>query len=378
MLTIKECLYLLKKYTGGKASSAEKALIEQAYNTMESQQASQEVSPEQLQIIGETLHSRIINMQARSKQKRLWYYSGAAAALLLFASVWIWSAGDQNTETNPNITVEHVFPNGKAPIAILPNGRRIHLDHIKSGIAMTPDALLYTDGSPITETTDWTALATPLIEIITPRGTQYHIVLEDGTKVWLNAGSRLKYPLHFHQDQRHVELDGEAFFEVAHQQVETEGIKRRKPFVVKTSKQQVNVLGTAFNVYDYSLEHTVRTTLLQGKVQVDYPASDRHIDLLPNEQSTWVQGTLRKENVDAELVSNWREGYLSFDEASLSDVATYLSRWYDIDVIVKGKPGSDKFQGRISKQEPLSKILRILHEANVKYTFDKNLLTLHL
>jgi len=189
-------------------------------------------------------------------------------------------------------------------------------------------------------------------------GGEYFVVLSDGTRVWVNSTSEFVYPVQFIGDRRVVQLKGEAYFEVKHDPA--------RPFIVQVRDVETRVLGTAFNVSAYENEESVYTTLLTGKVQVslmDQKSDIPSMILKPGMQSCWKSGTgefsVRK--VDTKNVVAWRYGEFVFDEDDIEVVTRMLSRWYEVRFVYDGKrKGRHTFSGKMSKDEKLESILKIL------------------
>lgn len=164
--------------------------------------------------------------------------------------------------------------------------------------------------------------------LITPKGGEYKLELADGTKVWLNCDSELKYPVAFIGKTRKVVLTGEAFFEVA---------KNGKPFIVETTDLTMEVLGTRFNVSAYKNEKNVQATLVNGSLKVESKggsSANQSITLVPGKQANFDKefGTLESREVDANLYTSWIDGYLRFEGQPLESIMRNISRWYNIDV----------------------------------------------
>lgn len=191
--------------------------------------------------------------------------------------------------------------------------------------------------------------------IETPRGGQYQIKLPDGTRVWLNASSSLRYPAVFARDNREVELKGEGYFEVSKD--------KRRPFKVKSGIQEVKVLGTHFNVSAYSDEAMIRTTLLEGVVQVGLlkgGAAEKNVLLKPGQQSLMSLKELKVSNADTEESVAWKNGYFKFNDESIESILKKISRWYDVDVSYEGKMTDKIFNGKVSRYGNVSDVLQIL------------------
>ncbi|WP_167618283.1 FecR family protein [Maribellus sediminis] len=194
------------------------------------------------------------------------------------------------------------------------------------------------------------------------------VTLEDGTQVWLNAGTTLTYPTTFAAKERVVELNGEAQFKVAH--------NADIPFDVKTQSGIVKVHGTTFNVAAYNDDSEMVVTLIEGKVSVENPHGDLLAALSPSEQLhiDKVSGKLTLKKVNTEFYSNWIEGKLLLDETKLSDLIKILERWYNIDIRLLNKDlGNIKISGTISKNKPLDLFLKVLEGMyNIKYEYIYN------
>ena len=200
-----------------------------------------------------------------------------------------------------------------------------------------------------------------------PIGSQVvQISLSDGTEVWLNAGSQLRYPSHFGPGRREVTLKGEAYFEVSKGRPE-------QGFTVHTRQMDVQVLGTRFNVNAYNNEICTKTTLLEGRVMVQTPNGDSAV-IHPGQQAYQSASGVEVQDVDAQTYIAWKQGYFMFNRSSLSDIARQLQRWYAISVDYDSLP-SLHFTGGISKSVPLSEVLEMLEKSGkVRFEFkDKRL-----
>lgn len=196
--------------------------------------------------------------------------------------------------------------------------------------------------------------------LITPKGGEYNLVLADGTKIWLNADSKLKYPVKFSGIKRVVELEGEAYFEVAK--------NVNKPFLIKTNDYNVEVLGTVFNLWAYKEENKVMTTLVEGSVKIkDFDGSGNGVIIKPNEQlilNKTEKGILIRK-VDPLDYTAWKDGRFIFVKQSLDDILKILSRWYNFDVEFE----SDElktivFTGNMDRYEDLSTPLEMISKTN--------------
>ena len=198
--------------------------------------------------------------------------------------------------------------------------------------------------------------------VITPRGTEYLLTLSDGSRVWLNSDSRLKFPVKFSKGMRRVELVGEGYFEVAKD--------TSSPFIVNSGKLEIKVTGTSFNIAAYPDEKIVQTTLVSGSVDVSCPecADTESVSLVPNEIAIFVPGIqkIEKKRVDIAPYVAWHEGFLTFHDESLGSIAKKLERWYDL-TFEFDQPETEEliFYGSIKRHENISQVLDMLRCTNL-------------
>ncbi|MDQ1148948.1 FecR domain-containing protein [Sphingobacterium zeae] len=340
--------------------------LEDPANLREELQAYEEFStsdPAQEQRILSNIIDKI-EAQVDQPPKHRWRQYGwyaAAACFIAVVGLGIWQinkrdgidTSDPATPVDAVKLAENLLPGGNRATLQLADGTGIGLDQQQMGIVMG-DEITYTDGS--------VALATAkdekrMIILSTPRGGQYQIALADGTKVWLNADTRLRYPNKFTDEQRVVELDGEAYFEVA----KVAG----RPFIVVTAKEKVEVLGTHFNVYSFPKEKESKVSLLEGKVKVSVPAGKTRL-LQPGEQAS-VQGeelSVQQVLVDESIA--WKNDEFMFNNEPLGTALAQVARWYDIDIEIDPSVAKMKLWGSVSRLDNFDKVLKI-----IKMTDDK-------
>ena len=191
-----------------------------------------------------------------------------------------------------------------------------------------------------------------------PKGGEYQVVLSDGTKVWLNADTELKYPVSFQQSSRIVELKGEAYFEVAKDP--------NRPFEVHSDGHNVTVLGTQFNLSCYESKPVV-TTLVEGSVSLADQYTENEVMLKPGEQASYISvvDSWKVEEVDVELYTAWKEGYYYFKKETLEDILETLARWYDVEFEFRNKKDAGiPFTGKLKKYEDLNEFLKLLEKTN--------------
>ncbi|WP_259067190.1 FecR family protein [Mucilaginibacter sp. X4EP1] len=359
---------LLERYNQGIATAEEIALVETWYTKYKSTVPDvphQQLEEDQQQSLNELI------TEITGKNKRGHWPTFAIAASILF----ILSSGvfflmfhrqQQPLALNKPVKVKSdVAPGGNKAILTLSNGSTIVLTGAKNGtlasqgnmvINKTADGLIsYADSK------ENAALKSLVYNTAsTPRGGQYQFVLADGTKVWLNSASSIKYPVQFIGNERKVELTGEAYFEVAHD--------AKKPFRVVSNGQTVEVLGTHFNVNAYGDEGEVKTTLLEGSVKV----SSQNINTVikPGEQAQFDNGKIKVKNVDVDEVVAWKNGFFYFEDNNIQEVMRQLARWYDVDIKYEGKLPSREFSGEISRNVNASQILDILSFKKIHYKIE--------
>lgn len=205
-----------------------------------------------------------------------------------------------------------------------------------------------------------------------PRGGEYFMILEDGTKVWLNAATRLKYPVAFVGGIRKVLLEGEAYFEVAHDTT--------RPFVVETEQAKVKVLGTSFDVSAYEEEGKTWTTLEEGMVEIESLDRGEKIRMVPGEQICLIEGKgMEKYKVETALFTSWRSGRLVFKDMRLEDLMRNMARWYDVKVEFYREEAKDiVFTGDVKKYEDLNEVLEIIElTSDVHFTIEGQRIIVH-
>jgi ferric-dicitrate binding protein FerR (iron transport regulator) len=207
--------------------------------------------------------------------------------------------------------------------------------------------------------------------LTTPKGRQFKLELPDGSKVWLNAGSTLEYPVAFTGTKREVKLEGEAYFEIEHD--------KEHPFFVKIPDETakggeeltIQVLGTSFNAMAYGDEGKIQTTLLEGAVRLS--RGKRVTSMQPGEAAIITRESdadFAVGKVDVERVMSWKNGMFSYNQASLSEIMRDIARWYDVEVRYEGAVPDLKFDGYISRDNSLEKILKILELNHVGFRME--------
>jgi len=301
---------------------------------------------------------------------RKWQTYAAAASVIIIASVFIymWQLRKPGAATLPTPTVAKMndaSPGKYKAKLTLADGTVIILDSAKSGRLVQQGGLIVLNksGKLIYEKvgeTDKVLYNT----LTTTKGETYATELSDGTKVWLNSQSTLRYPITFTGDVRKVEITGEAYFEVAPSiAMSANGTKAKRPFVVSVNGMEVEVLGTHFNINSYADEPAMKTTLLEGKVRVRSAATSEQVILQPGQQANLnnkTQKLAKLYNVDIEQAVAWKNGYFQFNDADISTVMREIVRWFDVKVVYEGSVPQRKFAGKIPKSSSLIQLLQIL------------------
>lgn len=306
------------------------------------------------------IHSHTEEESPYKLKKTHFRYLPYVASLLFFLAVGIAYFTYQSFNKGDMLT--DLEPGGNRGFITFSDGSVITLSDQQEGVVLGEE-LTYADGSKIT---DLNGNRIVYAELRTPRGGQYNITLSDGTKVWLNAESELKYPTRFDGELREVELEGEAFFDVARSVVKN----KKQPFVVKTAQQQVEVLGTTFNVQAYSNDEEEKTTLLEGAVQLHVDA--RQVILTPGDQGVVSGGGVSKRKVDVEQYLAWTDNEFVFDETTLEEALRMLSRWYDFEIIYDGEIPVTHLYGSINRGKGLAQVLEIMKTSGLRFRIEKN------
>lgn len=295
-------------------------------------------------------------------------FAGIAAVLLLgvtlFAGLfWLWTG---KTEQSVQLAKQKdILPGENKALLTLADGSVISLKDARNGTVATQNGVLIekddvgniryiADGKP-------DAGALEMNTIATPKGGQYRITLPDGSIAMLNAASSLSYPVHFDEKERRVKMTGEVYFEIAKV---TDNRKKRIPFFVDTDRQSIQVLGTHFNVNAY--ENALRTTLVEGSVKIE-AHNGKSTFLKPGEQAILAK-ELKVQEVDIKEELAWIHGDFIFRSETLESVFGQLERWYDIEVEYPPEIGKLRFNGMISRSQPLSSIVKMIQstkKANV-------------
>jgi len=286
--------------------------------------------------------------------------AAALVTVMLAAGTWlIWNNTHKQSASNPTASIykNDVAPGGNKATLTLANGSIVILDTAAKGKVSQQGntKILKTGNGQLAYTMDPSGLSHGreqlLNSVTTPRGGQYQLVLADGTRVWLNAASSLRYPVYFTGKERAVELTGEAYFEVAK--------NPKLPFRVKVNGMEVEVLGTHFNIMAYSDEREAITTLLEGSVKIIKGTANAL--LKPGQQSQVDEKGMIKivDNANMDEVMSWKNGFFQFEQSDIQTIMRQVARWYDVDVSVEGNI-ADHFHVAIPRNVAVSKLFNAL------------------
>ncbi|GGG96928.1 iron dicitrate transporter FecR [Parapedobacter pyrenivorans] len=345
---------LLHKYRNGTATPEERAVVESWYTKYASELPKKTGKDEAG--VQKRVWAKLTN-QPKVNRLRKWIPYAAALVLAVIGAFFLIT--DRQQTSDDTVATEEIQPGGNRATLTFADGRNVNLDERMDGIVVG-DQVTYLDGRQVL--TERGAISpehvSDVMTIATPRGGQYRVVLGDGTEVWLNAESTLRYPGKFTGKYRQVEVEGEAYFAVAK--------NPEKPFRLLTQGQLIEVLGTEFNVSAYANDAAIQTTLIKGKVSVQPDGRDPVV-LHPGQQAIVDSASVSIEKVNVGQYSAWKEGYFYFNGDSPEAAFAQLSRWYDIEVVYRGQVPEIAFYGEIDRNKTLGSLLNMLDKAGLNF-----------
>ncbi len=374
---------LIEKYNRQTATSAEKKLVEEWYDRIDGASLTQnnlEDATVKQQILSRVTASIQNTKTPKAKRIRLNYglfFKAAAILIALIAGTYIYFNSTNRSQiaaTSVKANKITIVPGGNNAVLLLADGSQIILNNTSDGqvasqsgvqvIKTKSGELLYRFAG------NATAKGATINTVSTPRGGQYHLILVDGTQVWLNASSSVKFPTAFVGNERRVEVTGEVYFEVAK--------NKTKPFIVHTDQSDIRVLGTHFNVNTYADEEYQRTTLLEGSVEIK--RGDKKALLKPGQQASLnakSDGIKVNEIEDLSEVIAWKNGYFQFEKSDLPSVMRQVSRWYDAEVIYNGKIPAKQYSGKIPRNVSIAKLVEMLAWSGIHCKVEYNQITVN-
>lgn len=380
---------LLQKYRDNTLTEEELAMLESWY-LARAKSANLTVNADELEKQLDMVWESLPPNQERTLRKKgrtisLLKWAGVAASVVIAATIgfnFFRTAKVQPAASKP--VIADAIPGDNRAKLTLANGQSIMLHEAVNGklAQQGQTAVIKTKQGEIVYQFDMQEGNGPSRDlayntISTPRAGQYQIKLPDGTRVWLNAASSIRFPTVFPMQERVVEIVGEAYFEVA----KVSKNAKRIPFKVKSGTQIIEVLGTRFNVNSYADEGAIKTTLLEGSIKLKvHGAKDKGVLLHPGDQARLVTGLEKNagqptqpfvvKQIDTRNVIAWKEGYFRFDNVGLPELMRQLARWYDMEVVYEGTVKDYEFVGQIERDARLSKVLRILELGDVHFKIE--------
>jgi ferric-dicitrate binding protein FerR (iron transport regulator) len=378
---IERLQYLLEKYHQGEITPVEQEelslrLADPAYTSMvfadlEQTFYSKHIHEEWTAAVQTQLWRQVQPVVKAAPVSRIsiWRWSAAAAVLLALAAYgWLQYHAVPPSSTAVVTPKVDVAPGKAGAILTLEDGRQVVLDSMGGGVVASQNGtqVVLKNGQLVYDAAVDNNGEVAYNTMSTPKGRQFSLVLPDGSRVWLNAASSLRYPVVFTGKNRMVEVKGEAYFEVAASSM---------PFRVKVNNEtEVQVLGTHFNINSYEDETNISTTLLEGAVRV---VNNEKSALLKPGQQALVPGKYQAggkigivEKADLGKVMAWKNGVFNFQDAKLAQVMRQLERWYDIEVVYEGTVPELEFIGKMGRDLPLSAVLKGLEMSNVHFRIE--------
>jgi transmembrane sensor len=246
---------------------------------------------------------------------------------------------------------------------VLDDGSTITLDSAGTGkLAQQGNMQVMNADGQLVYKKDATAKATALYNTLkTARGQMYPVKLSDGSAVWLNSSSSIRFPVAFTEQERRVEITGEAYFEIAHND--------KKPFTVSVNGTEVQVVGTVFNINSYNDENSMRTTLLKGVVKVK--KGGQQVTIKPGEQAQVVNDNIKvNKDVNTTKEVAWKNGLFYFKNEDLKTIMRQIARWYDVEVVYEGNVSKEGISGKIYRNANLSEVLKLLNVLEVNFKIE--------
>ena len=304
-------------------------------------------------------HTRIRNNSAR----KIFAAAAVLTGLILSAYFMFFNKNNRETLTSSEVATKKstdLEAGSTGAVLTLANGKVIVLDTAANG---TLASQVMKNQEAIVFAADTTSQIVQYNTLSTPRARQQQLILPDGSRVWLNAESSIRFPTAFTGSNRQVQITGEAYFEIRPD--------KTKPFIVNMDQSSVRVLGTHFNVMAYPDERFIETTLLEGSVQ--FNNGDRHLMLIPGQQSKLSQTheLLLERKPDLELVMAWKNGFQSFKNTNLATILRQVRRWYDVDIDLDPNiPSEITFSGEVPREVTLQQLLTALESKQLKFSLD--------
>lgn len=369
---LKHIQRIIEKYLKNQETKEERKILFGWFDSVEKENGQfSEESSYRIHAAKERFLSDVSTLEVKSKRPKLysWLQYAAAAVLLLVGSYFIFSKYTVQQEINVEDLAVHKV-DYETPTLTLPSGEVIQLgdNYQNSDSFINTSTFVHEKEGQLKSKGDNKESNGGTIILKVPNTRTFCFELNDGTKVWINAGSTLRYPEQFGEGNRIVQLEGEAYFEVA----KTENKSR---FLVETDNQTVEVLGTKFNVKAYPNQNRTFTTLQEGLVQVNSKVSNTSsVYLKPNQQSEFSSSDFIVREVDVENILAWKNGFFYFNGQNTSEVLKNIASWYNIDITYKESLNQSQYVGKIPQDLKLNEVVELLEFAdlNVKPILKNN------
>lgn len=310
---------------------------------------------EDLETMWKTIESRLqrnSNGKVNKRQRRLVVWTSCAAVVVLLICLPMLYVRMDKKDLQQKYKMASIT--NQRIVLIMPDGERKLLDEHDVQVVVNEGGEMRTnDGTLIVKSDEQNERAPQYYTLDVPNGAEYNLVLPDGTKIFLNAGTTLRYPDRFVGDTREIALSGEAYLIVAKD--------AEHPFIVKTDDVKIQVLGTVFNVNSYPDGEWVRTTLVEGKVEAQ--CTNQSIMMEPGTQVAYNRSThvVDYRPVDVHLYTSWLDGYYDFEEMELGELMQIISRWYDIPIdFSSAELKKIKFSGRLQRYDSVEQLFKML------------------
>ncbi|SDL65001.1 FecR family protein [Pedobacter sp. ok626] len=355
---------LISSYLDGTCSPQEKERLEQWY-ILRNIEIRDELPDPEYQVVKSDIWESIQTKTEPAKKRYPFFRIASAAAILMVLGIGFYFYNVRNTTPDKTTYYASKINPGKTGATLtLANGNRIALDKIQNGKLIAQAGIEITktaEGRLSYEVKGTSGTADASNTLSTSRGQTYQVRLPDGSLVWLNSASSLTYTTALlNQGKRKVKLTGEGYFEVTK--------NKNHPFIVETNGQEVEVLGTHFNINSYQEEGKIVTTLQEGSVRVSATDGKKISSILkPGQQSLLSSSGIQVLPADLETALAWKNGRLEFRDADLPSIMREISRWYDIDVTYEGRLPNRRFEASVSRQANLSTLLELLKLSKVKF-----------
>ncbi|SEW54089.1 FecR family protein [Chitinophaga arvensicola] len=356
---------LIHRYLKGQASPEEAGALHDWYNSFDDSEVELPLEPgEDRRQLEQRLLNRLrpVMQPARVRRTPWWRYAAAAALLILVTVSGIIGWQHRYPSPGKKIIATHTPAKDKAPanqkaMLTLADGSTITLDDAANGALGKQGGakIIKKEKGQLAYQADNTAGEVVYNTLTVPRGGQYQLVLPDGTKVWLNSATSLRYPTAFRGTERKVILQGQAFFDIA--------TNAKQPFKVQANEMEVLALGTRFDMMAYADEPTINATLIDGKIKVQDKI------LRPGQQAVLAlsRHQLTVRDADVNKIMAWKNGLFVFNNTDLPTILREVARWYDVEIVYQAAPGKELYGGGISRNLNLSAVLDVLEKNGINH-----------